>query len=159
MHASSALQFGDSVLARVLCVGDVARDLIGMQLQLDSELDFVIVACSAEAEAALTTEAPFDLIISDHRSARVACASLLGRLHDHSPDAERLIVARRGDREAQAMAASDGRVMRMLIAPCPTRVLRQAVSDALLRHRARSMRATFTIKVTPIGAHMCAVPC
>ena len=155
MTAAIALQYLDTTCARILCVGDDVRELIRIPRQLDSELDFVIVASPSEASAALAHEAPFDLIISDQRMRGVGGASFLARMRTHSPDAERLILVRREDRGAKAMAASDGRVMRLLVAPCAQTVLREAVSDALLRHRARCLRVAAVPRVTPMGAHPC----
>jgi hypothetical protein len=45
-------------------------------------------------------------------------------------------------------------VMRVLHMPCPAQVLCDAVSDALLRHRARALRAAAVPQhVTPAGSH------
>lgn len=77
----------------------------------------------------------------DPRREGVPDASCLARLRAHSPDAEQLILSRLADPVAREMAANDGRVMRLLVKPCPGVVLCQAVADALLRHRARSLRA------------------
>ena len=157
MTTEIASEHGETTCARILCVGDDVRELLGIQGQLDSEFVCVLVACSTDADAVLATEPPFDVLISDQRMAGTGGALMLARLLPHSPDAERLILARRADRAAVAMAATDGRVMRLLIAPCEPSVLREAVSDALLRHRARHMRATTVPRVTPISSHPCCV--
>ncbi|MDQ2666638.1 MAG: hypothetical protein M3Z05_11580 [Gemmatimonadota bacterium] len=141
---------------RILCVGTRIDQLLEIQRQLDCDLDFVIAVGSGEGLAALATEAPFDVIIS--------CLSLLGtqdvifsdKLREHSPDAERLILTPRLDAKSRAAVASDARVMRLLRAPCETSAIREAVADALLRHRARRLRAAVIPRSTPPGGNPCA---
>ncbi|MBA3672141.1 MAG: response regulator [Gemmatimonadaceae bacterium] len=142
---------------RILCVGDEVDQLLEIQRELDSDYDFVIVACCEEGQGALAEEAPFDLIINDQRMSAAGGTELLARLRQHSPDAERLVLALRHDRATRAMAAEDGRIMRLLVQPCPAAVLREAVADALLRHRARALRASAIPRVTPAGGHPCCV--
>ena len=155
MTAAIALSYEASVCARILCVGADMEKLLGIQYQLDTDFDFVLVSCPDECPAVLASEDPFDVIISDHR-ARSKCGEWFRKqLRAHSPDAERIIVASQADRDTKAMAASDGRVMRLLVGPCSATVLREAVSDALLRHRARALRAAAIPRVTPMGGHPC----
>lgn len=133
---------------RILCVGDHVAPLLEVQYHLDADFDFVIVGCSDEGIAALSAEAPFDVIINDCDMQGVGGEEFLERLHAHSPDAERLILAPRTHAAARAMAARDGRVMRLLNPRCPAEVLREAVADALLRHRARALRAASHSRAT-----------
>lgn len=142
---------------RILCVGDEVEQLLEIQRDLDSDYDFVIVGCCEEGPGALAEEAPFDLIINAQRMSAVGGDDLLARLRLHSPNAERLVLALRDDREARARAAADGRVMRTLVQPCPANELRGAVADALLRHRARALRASAIPRVTPAGGHPCCI--
>lgn len=81
--------------------------------------------------------------------------SFVEKLRRHSPDAERLIIVRRLDRTIRKMQENDGRVMGLLRAPFPAEVLCGAVSDALLRHRARALRASAVASVTPMGGSPC----
>ena len=81
----------------------------------------------------------------------------LAQLRAHSPDAERLLLARRVDRTVRSIVWSDARVMRILLDPCTTAALREAVSDAMLRHRARHLRASAVPRVTPVSGNPCAV--
>ena len=145
--------FGECV--RILCVGDDTSDLVDIQVRLDIDVDFVLVACPEEGHAALASEGPFDIIVHDRPMCGELGVQFLIRLGMHSPDAERIILAPRDDRASRDMAANDGRVMRLLCRPCPPAVLRDAVWDALLRHRARGLRATTVPRVTPAGAHPC----
>ena len=154
MTSAIAPQLRDSDRAHILCIGDEVEQLLEMQYHLDSDIDFVIVGCSDEADAALAVEGPFDVIISDQRPWGWQGQLFLSRLRRHSPDAERLMLARRMDRDAMR-AAADARVMRLLLKPCPAPVLRDAVDDALLRHRARQLRASAVPRVTPMGGHPC----
>lgn len=156
---TAALAFPDDVTlcVRILCVGDHVEQLLAIPYHLDTDYDFVIVGCSDEALAALSAEAPFDLIINDCEMSGAGGSQFLERLHAHSPDAERLIVAPIYDAVAREMAASDGRVMRLLGRACPAPVLQDAVADALLRHRARRLRAASMPRVTPMGGNPCSV--
>ena len=142
--------------ARVLCAGGDLGELIQMQCCLGSDLDFVIVANPSEAQSALFTEAPFDLIILDQRIEQLGGSRFVERLRRHSPDAERLVIVHQEiDAVIAGMIESDCRVMRVLQAPFADEVLCGAVADALLRHRARMMRASAVPRVTPMGGNPC----
>ena len=156
---TAALAYPDDVTlcVRILCIGDHVEQLLAIPYQLDTDYDFVIVGCSDEALAALSAEEPFDLIINDCEMSGAGGSQVMERLHAHSPDAERLIVAPIFDAVAREMAARDGRVMRLLGRTCPAQVLQDAVADALLRHRARRLRATWIPRVTPMGGNACCV--
>ena len=156
---TAAVAYSDDVscCVRILCVGDHVEQLIQIRDQLDPDFDFVIVGCSSEALSALATEPQFDLIINDCEMSGAGGERFLERLRSHSPDAERLILTPRNDESARAMAASDARVMRLLRRKCRSSVLRGAVADALLRHRARTLRAQAIPRVTPMGGNPCCV--
>lgn len=141
---------------RILCVGNCLDQLLEIQRQLDCDLDFVIAACAEEGLAALAVEAPFDVIITCLQLPGNLGAVFNARLRQHSPDAERLILAPCIDAQAKAAVANDARVMRLLLAPCSTTALREAVADALLRHRARRLRAAVVPRSTPPGGNPCA---
>ncbi len=149
MTIAIAHQYGGSLSARILCIGDRVERLLEIQRQLDDDQDFVIVGCPTEGHAALATEGPFDVIITDRRMREGRSALFLARLRQHSPDAERLVLADSSNGEKRRTAASEGRVMWLLPNPCPALLLREAVADAMLRHRARYMRTTMEARVTP----------
>ena len=155
MTTAIARPYGDLSCARILCVGDNAKDLVEIQLRLDIDVDFVLVANPMEGHAALAAEAEFDIIVFDRPMCGELGIQFLTRLSTHSADAERIILAPSDDRASRDIAANDGRVMRLLCRPCPATILREAVSDALLRHRARLLRMTTVPRVTPAGAHPC----
>ncbi len=126
-----------------------------MQGCLDPELDYVIVTSADEANVALTVEPSFDVVILDQRLERLGGLTFLEQLRRHSPDAERLIIVHQGDQAASEMLESDCRVMRLLHSPFADDVLFEAVVDALLRHRARTLRASALPRVTPMGGNPC----
>jgi DNA-binding NtrC family response regulator len=140
--------------ARVLCAGEDLGDLIQMQCCLDGQFDFVIITSAEEATAALMFEDSFDVLILDQRLEQLGGGRLLERLRRHSPDAERLIVVHRAE-EISKMLESECRVMRLLPAPFAADALCSAVADALLRHRARALRASALPRVTPMGGNPC----
>ncbi len=141
---------------RILCVGTRLDHLLKIQRQLDSDLDFVIAAGPDEGFAALAAETAFDVIISCLRLPGMQGDIFYTRLRQHSPDAERLILVPRINAKIRAAIATDARVMRLLIEPCSTSAIREAVSDALLRHRARRLRAAVVPRPTPPGGNPCA---
>lgn len=134
--------------ARVLCVDDNVELLRGLHRQLHRDHDVVLATGAAEALAALKNDGPFDVIICDLRMPGVEGVTFLNQLRDLSPDSERIILTGWADPVTVAIAATNGRAMRLLAKPCPTPVLREAVSDALIRNRARRLRAA----VTPVGS-------
>ena len=137
---------------RILCAGDDCSELVRITSELDSEIDVVIVSSADEAKIALAGELPFDVILMDSQMRKIGGSALLKRLRDHSPDAERIIMSARPTQAAKVMK-TDCRVMRVIRKPCVPDVLRTAVSDALLRHRARTLRAS-SVSVTPVSAHL-----
>ena len=141
--------------ARILCAGDKLGDPIQMQCCLEGPLDFVIISGADEAATALAGESPFDVIILDQHIERLGGRSFLDRLRDHSPEAERLIVVHHTDQAMRDMLEGESRVMRLLQAPLADDVLCGAVADALLRHRARALRASTLPSVTPMGGNPC----
>ena len=145
----------DPPAARVLCAGDDLGDLIRMQCCLEGNLDFVIVANADEANSALAGEPSFDVIILDQHFEQLGGRTFLERLRRHSPEAERLVVVHHVDQAISEMLDSDCRVMRLLHAPFADDVLCDAVADALLRHRARALRASALPRVTPMGGNPC----
>lgn len=146
----------DAPTARILCAGGNIGELIQVQCLLEGELDFVIITREEETESALTSESAFDIIIVDQRLERLGGHRFVERLRYHSPDAERLVIMHHDvDTTIATMIESDCRVMRLLRAPFPPEALCEAVADALLRHRARALRACAVPRVTPMGGNPC----
>lgn len=127
---------------RVLCIGEKVPSVVRLQLQLDADFDLTLVSCTENCDEIFETEAPFDLVICDASVPEMWGASILEKLYAHSPEAERIVLSWRVTPAAKKTMIRDAHVMRVLLAPCPTMVLRAAVADALLRHRARALRAT-----------------
>ena len=153
---SAALAWHDSATAaRILCAGDDICDLIQVQCRLEGELDFAIIASEEEVEAALAVESAFDIVIIDQRIGRLGGRAFSEKLRRHSPEAERLVIVHYVDVEVAELLESDCRVMRVLQAPFSREVLCDAVADALLRHRARALRASAVPRVTPMGGNPC----
>lgn len=143
----------DVSAARILCIGADVGELIQVQCLLDAELDFVIITSETEMDAALTAEPAFDIIIMDQGLERQLAVE---RLRLHSPDAERLVIIHNAvDASTVAMIEGDCRVMRLLRTPLSAELLCDAVADALLRHRARALRASAVPRVTPMGGNPC----
>ena len=147
MYQSNEAGYRENLGVRILCLGDDCPELLRIAVELDHQIDFTMISTAAEARAVLDDEGAFDVIIMDFKLRRIGGAALVRRLRIHSPDAERLVIAARPTLAANAMA-SECRVMRVLRKPFEPDVLREAVSDALLRHRARNLRAA-----TPTVAH------
>jgi hypothetical protein len=143
----------DVSAARILCIGADVGELIQVQCLLDGEPDFVTITNDAEMEAALTCEPAFDIIIMGQGIDRQLADD---RLRRHSPDAERLVIIHNEvDASTVAMIEGDCRVMRLLRTPLSAELLCDAVADALLRHRARALRASAVPRVTPMGGNPC----
>ena len=143
----------DVPAARILCAGADIGELIKVECLLSGDFDFVLITSAEETEAALESEPEFDIIIMDQGVERCLAVD---RLRRHSPDAERLLIIRTDvDATIAAMIESDCRVMRLLRAPIHADVLCDAVADALLRHRARALRASAVPRVTPMGGNPC----
>ncbi|MEO7455736.1 MAG: hypothetical protein ABIY52_05695 [Gemmatimonadaceae bacterium] len=154
MDAAIATESRDTSTARILCVGDDVSDLLALPYALDGDRDFILLATGCEVDSALAEEA-YDLMIIDQRCEQVGGMSFVERLRAHSPDAEQIIVVHTPDEEVMELARNDCRVMRVLQAPVAPDVMAEAVGAALLRHRARRLRATAVPRVTPMGGNLC----
>ena len=143
----------DVSAARILCIGADLGELIQVQCLLDGEFDFVTVTSRGEFEAALAIESAFDILIMDQALEKLC---VVERLRNHSPDAERLVILHSEiDASTASMIESDCRVMRLLRTPLTAELLCDAMADALLRHRARLLRASAVPRVTPMGGNPC----
>ena len=139
----------DTPCARVLCLGDDVDHLLEMQQVFGTRHEFVIVTSASAGDAAVLSAESFQLIISGERTLDMGFGKLLLRLRLHSPDAERIVFVKTGDALAVMMAAREARVMRVLTRPCSAVLLREAVNAALLRNRARCLRAAMAHTITP----------
>ena len=147
---------GEIGRGRILYVGTRGKRWLKLQCQLDNDVHCVIATGPADGLALLEAEVAFDVIITMLESVGSEQRAFTAKLREHSPDAERLILSRRIDARVRAAVATDARVMRLLVHPCPASVIREAVADALLRHRARCLRAAMVPRMTPPGGNPCA---
>jgi response regulator RpfG family c-di-GMP phosphodiesterase len=107
-----------AVNLRVLYLGDRLNDVVALYGELDESRNCVVEAQCGESNAVLAFQEPFDFVIIDHCLQDLGGALFLERLHAHSPQAERLIIARASDRGAMELAtAREAPVLRTLHAP------------------------------------------
>lgn len=129
--------------ARILCIDDNVDFLRGLKRQLEREHTVITAPGPQEGLAALSEQAPIDVIICDLRMPGVKGVNFLNELRDAAPESERIILTGWADPLTLATASGDGRAMRLLVKPCPPAMLKDALADALLRSRARRLaRAT-----------------
>jgi CheY-like chemotaxis protein len=130
--------------ARVLCVDDNEELLRGLRRQLDGEFDLVVANGSEEALGVLEQQDPFDVIVTDLRMPGVNGLTFLRRARQLAPDTERIILTAWAEPTVTAVAQVAGYAMRILTKPCHPRELREAITDAILRRRARHIRGELT---------------
>jgi CheY-like chemotaxis protein len=126
--------------ARVLCVDDNEELLRGLRRQLGAEFELVVASGSEEALTVLEQQQPFDVIVTDLRMPGVNGLTFLRRARQLAPDTERIILTAWADPTVTAVAQMAGYAMRLLTKPCHPRDLREAITDAILRRRARHLR-------------------
>jgi hypothetical protein len=122
------------VSPRILYVGDRVKDAAGLPSERDHMFRSTVVARTADVESVLAKEAPFELVIIDHCLQQLGGVVFLERLHRHSPEAERLIIAPAPEPAEPTFAAGDAEVVRALHTPH----VRADVSP-VSRPRARSL--------------------
>jgi len=119
---------------RILCVDDDPSIQAGLRVVLRKMATVVTVDSAKAALAALESQPPFTVIISDMRMPEMDGASLLVEVRRRWPDVVRVMLTGFAEIEAATRAINEGQIYRFLVKPCPPEELRSVVAAAIRQH-------------------------
>jgi signal transduction histidine kinase len=128
---------------RVLAVDDEQAVLDGIAASLRRRVELVGATDPNRALELLENDGPFAVIVSDYQMRGMNGAAFLKRARAVAPHAMRLMLTGRANFDALVQVVNDGFLYRLLIKPCPTATLVQAIADAIEEHRAQASARAF----------------
>lgn len=133
--------------SRVLFVDDEPDFLSAVHLELRREYEVHVAGSGEDGLAALQTEGPFDVVISDMRMPGMDGAEFLRRSIRIATDSVRILLTGHSDQKSAIGAVNEGRISKYLTKPLPVSRLRAELRDAVLEYRRRS-------QLTEYSAHL-----
>lgn len=122
-------------LPRVLCVDDEPKLLAALERNLYDEFDITTAGSGAEALAAIQSEEPFAVILSDMRMPNMDGATFLSKARALAPDSVRILLTGQADAESAMKAINEGAIFRFMTKPCSKQVLSEALNAGVDQHR------------------------
>jgi len=126
-----------SNLPRILCVDDEAHVLSGLKRRMRTRYNIVTAIGAQEALEELKNNGPFDVIISDFRMPQMDGAAFLSKAKEIDPNATRILLTGDANMQDVQSAVNEGNVYKVLLKPCSSEELRDAMSSALKQHGER----------------------
>ena len=120
---------------RILCVDDDLNVLAAHERNLRRHFE-IKTAISAEAGlAALKTDGPFAVILSDMRMPGMDGSAFLHQASAMAPETVRVMLTGNNDQETAIRAVNEGSVFRFVTKPCDAPLLIQTLHAALKQHK------------------------
>jgi DNA-binding NtrC family response regulator len=88
-----------------------------------------------DALAALKSNGPYAVVISDMRMPCMDGVTLLSRVRDLSPTTVRVILTGHADLQSAMNAVNEGHIFRFLTKPCESDVLKKTLTTCLVQYR------------------------
>ena len=120
---------------RILCVDDEQGVLDGIRRTLRKKFDLTTALGPMEGLAAIQSEGPFAVVISDLRMPHMDGIQFLARTQELSPDTVRVMLTGHADTNAAVAAVNEGGLFRFLTKPCPAELFEKTLTAALEHHR------------------------
>jgi response regulator RpfG family c-di-GMP phosphodiesterase len=120
---------------KILLVDDESNVLESIRRQLRNRFEIVTAESGEEALAALKTEGPFSIIVSDMRMPGMDGVQLLARVKDMYPETVRIMLTGNADQETAVEAVNAGQIFRFLNKPCSTATLATALALAARQYK------------------------
>ena len=125
----------------ILCVDDEPRVLESLENHLALEWEVVTATSGEDGLRALAAQ-PFAVVMSDMRMPGMNGATVLARVREAYPDTIRMLLTGHSDLHEAAAAINEGSIFRLLLKPCDTPVLLDAVAAAFRQHELLQMERT-----------------
>jgi response regulator RpfG family c-di-GMP phosphodiesterase len=120
---------------KILCVDDEPQVIEGLSLHLRREYAVTPAHSGAEGLAALDSQGPFAVVLSDMRMPGMDGASFLAQMRKRAPETVRMLLTGNTDQQTAIAAVNQGQIFRFLSKPCPPDQLRMAFKAATEQHR------------------------
>lgn len=117
---------------RVLFVDDDTDLLAGVKLGLRKSKMEVLTANSADEAAAVLRAMRVDVVVSDEQMPEVPGSRFLGFVRRNFPATVRIALTGQASLEAVRRAVNEGGISRLLIKPCGSEELAEAITSSLL---------------------------
>jgi len=121
--------------AKILIVDDEKPILDSLRRNLARRYEIVTAEGVEEGLAALKSQGPFAVILSDLSMPGMDGVKFLARAKELSPGSVRMMLTGHGDFETAVAAVNEGNIVRFLIKPCPVDALIRAIDAGLEQYR------------------------
>lgn len=118
------------MIPRILWVDDEASLIESMKRQLRNDYDITAAHSGDEGLKAISSGAPFSVIVSDQRMPGMDGIEFLSLVKDLSPDSIRIMLTGYADQDTAIDAVNQGSIFRFLTKPCPPHVVLRTLRDA-----------------------------
>lgn len=126
-----------SLLANILFVDDDPHLRQAMFRSLRNEAFHQVWADSAETALQALAHESFDVVVADDRMPGLSGAELVATIAKQDPDIVTILFSGQPSVGSVALALNSGRIFRLLLKPCHTEVIVDAVQDAIALRRKR----------------------
>jgi CheY-like chemotaxis protein len=120
---------------KILFVDDEPAVLEGYKRVLYPEFQVDLVDGAANAFAAMETNGPYAVVISDMRMPVMNGAEFLSKVRQTKPDTVRMLLTGYTDMSAAIEAINHGNIFRFLTKPCEPEVLTSAITDGIKQYQ------------------------
>ena len=120
--------------ARILFVDDERRVLNSMRGMFRRDFDLFLTTEGATA-VKIAAENPIDVIVADQRMPGMSGIEVLGKVRELSPSTIRILLTGYADPTAVQGSINVGEVFRFLGKPCPPKLLRETLDQAISANR------------------------
>jgi len=122
-------------LPRILCVDDDQDLLAAMALSLRRHFKVSTASSGRVGLEKLGSDGPFAVVVSDMQMPSMDGPTFLTNVRGVAPDAVRVVLTGRSDRDAAIEAVNRGHIFRFLCKPCPNDTLIETLAFAVEQHR------------------------
>lgn len=119
------------MIRKILLVDDESYILNSYQRMLRKKYTTVAAESAREAIAAITSQGPFAVVISDFRMPEMDGVEFLSIVKKLSPDTVRIMISGQADMDVAIEAVNQGNIFRFLNKPCPVDLFLANINAAI----------------------------
>jgi DNA-binding NtrC family response regulator len=134
--------------ARILFVDDEKRVLNSMRGLFRREYE-LFLTCEGSEAIKIAAENEIDVIVADQRMPGMTGVEVLAKMKEKSPRTVRILLTGYADPSAVEGSINIGEVFRFLSKPCPPKLLRETLTQAISASRTQPVAATALPKAAP----------
>jgi C4-dicarboxylate-specific signal transduction histidine kinase len=122
-------------MEKILYVDDEENILRAFRREYRQKFELVTAASAEEGLAAIATQGPFAVIISDFRMPKADGNYFLAAAKEAAPDSVRIMLSGYADVDMAMQAINEGNVFRFLTKPCPSETMDQVLELAVRQYK------------------------